>query len=89
MNAAIVRSAIWQVEFAQDMADVTFDRLWGEPEAFGDAPVGQPFGHQLQDFALTVGQLCEGITLTPALDEARDKLRVDDDPAGRDAGRAP
>ena len=52
--------AIRDVQFRQEMLDVEFDGVQAEDQVFGNLLVGETFGHQLQDVALTFTQQLNG-----------------------------
>ena len=49
--------AVEQVQFAQDVADVPFDRVLGDDQFFGNQAVRQTIGDQLEHIHLALGQL--------------------------------
>jgi hypothetical protein len=63
----------------QDVPDVGFDGLAGKPEAFGDSPVGEAFGHEGEDRRLAIREFVERIRGTGTIEEKLDELGVDHD----------
>ena len=64
-----------EVELQKDLLDVCLDRPLGDEEARSDCLVRQPFGNELENFSLALGQLFERILAASAADEARDDRR--------------
>ena len=63
VNAPVLGRVVGEVEFAQNAADVSFDRFAGYEELFADAAVGAPLRHQCEHLALAgaeFGQRVDG-----------------------------
>jgi hypothetical protein len=56
-DAAMGCRRVTDVELAEDVADVAFDGLGAEHEQLADTAVGVALGHELEHFALAVGEL--------------------------------
>jgi hypothetical protein len=64
------------------VSDVGLHGLRGHERALGDPSIGEAFGEEGEDLALSVGELGEGIVGPRAGDEVLDQRRVDDGLAG-------
>jgi len=62
-------------QLEEDLLHVGLDGALGDEEARSDCLVRQPFGNELENFSLALGQLFERILAASAADEARDDRR--------------
>jgi hypothetical protein len=69
----------------EDVADVGFDCSGREPEHLADSAVCEALGHEVENFAFTVGESVERVVLASDVDEGCHEFLVDDGFSGRDA----
>ena len=67
-----------EAELEEDLFDVGFDGAFGDEQAGGDGPVGQPLGDQGEHLALTPAELIEAVGTAFAGEEPGDDRGVDD-----------
>ena len=56
-----------EAELEEDLFDVGFDGAFGDEQAGGDGPVGQPLGDQGEHLTFAFSELAEGVGAASAV----------------------
>ena len=68
-DASIVRRRRGKAQLADDVTDVSLDRVRCDKQPLGNATVGEALGHQREDFALAPRELIEWVVGPAAIEE--------------------